>query len=171
MKTLNTILLALICLFYSCTQQSPKVPAAPPADSTRTAATPTVKPSDTVAQVKVKVKVKNKDNTDELYARSRRSCPVVVKKCYLVTDINGSRAIVVTMQNNAPKKMSAVKVVWTVFNRSGKTLGIANGMAKKALARGRTASYSWAVNMHSSARAKAFIYSIRYQDGSVWKVE
>lgn len=168
MKTLNTILLAFLCLIYSCTQPVQKTSAAKPAaDTAKVLAKVVIKKSpEKVIRAK-----RAKTSLNDLYAKSKRTCPVLVKKCNIVVGGNGSRAIIVTLQNNTAKKIGAVKVSWIVYNRSGQQIGNSSGMAKKEVARGRSASYSWDIYAHNGTLAKAFVYNIHYKDGSMWKVE
>ena len=167
-KTFTTILLASLCLFYSCKQSEQKAATVPVADTTHITAKVAKKDTDTVAAIH---RPKNVVNVEALYLKSRRTCPATIRKCSVVTDISGSRAIIVNLQNTTNKKIGAVKVWWIVYNRSGKMVGNSNGMAKKELARGKSASYSWGINANKGSTAKAFVYIIRYGDGSSWKVD
>jgi len=166
-KTFTAILLASFCLFYSCKQSEQKATAVPNVDTAHITAKVAKKDTDTVAVQHPKYLV----NVEALYLKSRRTCPATIRKCSVVTDISGSRAIIVNLQNTTDKKIGAVKVWWIVYNKSGKMVGNSNGMAKKALARGKSASYSWAINANKNSTAKAFVYIIRYGDGSSWKVD
>ena len=164
-KTFTAILLASFCLFYSCKQSEQKAATVPAVDTTHITAKVAKKDTDTVRKPKYVV------NVEALYLKSRRTCPATIRKCSVVTDISGSRAIIVNLQNTTTKKIGAVKVWWIVYNKSGKMVGNSNGMAKKALARGKSASYSWGINANKGSTAKAFVYIIRYGDGSSWKVD
>jgi hypothetical protein len=173
MRTLTTILLASVCLLYSCRQSDkPAKPAAHAADSTKSAKDTTAKTPDQATKKDSNIVVHHRhENPEDLYAKSRLSCPVIVKKCSIVTSRGGLKDVVVTIQNNAVKKISTIKIAWILYNKSGKKLDYSNGMAKKEVARGRSASYSWDIDTRKATKAKAFVYSIRYKDGTTWKVE
>lgn len=170
MKTnFTTILFAVLCLCYSCKSPVPTVRSV-------AAARDTIKIHDTVTVIKkttdtvAKAKAVQADPED-LYAKSKSSCPVSLKKCSLVNGRAGLKDIIVSLQNRTSKKISMVKIGWLIYNRSGKRVGYSTGLAKKEVAKGKSASYSWDVDTHAAFRAKAFICSLRYKDGSRWAVE
>lgn len=170
MKTLNTILLALLCLCYSCNQPAPNAALKRKADSADLAA----RANKMAAEI-----VKRKEDSaahakdGEAATQPRRNygpCPVTVKKCSLVADGHGGKALIVSLKNSSGKKIDMVHLSWTVYNKQGNAIGSSNGKAKKALAVGKTAGFSWPVNAPNAIRAKASVYGLRFKDGSVWMV-
>jgi hypothetical protein len=165
MKTLNTILLALLCLFYSCKQPVPVTAKRSTADSLEIEAK-----AAKLAQEMVQHAKDSAANAKPAIAHVEKSygpCPAAVKECLISTDSHG-KSIIVTLKNNSKKKIDMVGISWTVYNKQGKKLGSSSGKAKKLLANGRSASYSWGINAETGTRAKASIYSIHYKDGTVW---
>jgi hypothetical protein len=165
--TLSTIIAALLCLSYSCTQPPHYTEAQRSADSLALQAK--------AAALAKQMLQHQKDSIAAAEAvRAKRSygpCPVAIKKCALAVQPNGSKAIIVTVKNVSSRKIDAVKLAWTVYNGKGERIGGSSGMAKKALLKGVTGSYAWAVNAHSGASAKASVAAIHYHDGSVWMAD
>jgi hypothetical protein len=108
---------------------------------------------------------------EELYTRSKRNCPVSLKKCSLVNGRAGLKGIIISLQNRTSRKIAMVKIGWLLYNKSGKRISYSTGLAKKEVSKGKSASYSWDIDTHAAFRAKAFICSLRYKDGSKWAVE
>ncbi len=172
MKTLNTILLGVLCLCYGCKQPEPDAALKRKADSLEiikkakalahemlmqrsqdsTLYVPPGKPSAAVVQPR----------------RNYGTCPVAIKKCTLVSDGHGGKALIVSLKNGSGKKIDMVHLAWTVYNRQGRAIGSSNGKAIKALAGGKTAGFAWPVNAPNGVRAKASVYGLRFKDGSVW---
>jgi hypothetical protein len=173
MKTLSTIfLVALLCLLYSCTQQSQKtvVIKRSAADSAEIMAKATRLANDMVQRAKDSLANAQAAAKPVVHARTVKSygpCPAMVKECLLVEDRNG-KAIIVTLKNNSTKKIDVIGVSWVVYNKHGERIGSSSGKAKKVLAKGKSGSYSWGINAASGTHAKASVYSIHYKDGSVW---
>ncbi|HTD98467.1 MAG TPA: FxLYD domain-containing protein [Mucilaginibacter sp.] len=168
MKTLNTILLALLCLFYSCKQPVPATAKRSTADSLEIVAKATKLAQEMVQRAKDSVANTQPGKAATVHIeKSYGPCPAAVKECLITTDSHG-KSIIVTLKNNSKKKIDMVGVSWTVYNKQGKKLGSSSGKARKLLANGRSASYSWGINAETGTRAKASIYSIHYKDGTVW---
>jgi hypothetical protein len=173
MKPTITILAAALCLFYSCKQATPDAALKRKADSldivtkaNKLAREMLKRAEDSAANVR-----RAKESAAGALSKPMRTfgpCLAVIKTCSVITDGHGSKAIIVTLKNNSTKKIDAVRIAWTVYNKAGKAIGSSRGMAKKALARGRSASYSWGINAANGTRAKASIAGIHYHDGSVW---
>jgi len=175
MKTFNTILPALLCfcLFFSC-KQPPQPDAALKrrADSVELQAKAAKMALEMLQRAKDSIANARGAENHEAAARPEKSygpCPAVVRTCAVVSDLRGGKAIVVTLKNNSSKKIDAVKLGWTVFNKKDQKLGASSGMAKKDLAKGRTASYSWGINAPTGTRGKATIVYLHFKDGSIWK--
>jgi hypothetical protein len=94
---------------------------------------------------------------------------VSIKTCSIVSDRSG-KSVIVTLKNISSKKIDAVRIAWTVYNKAGRAIGGSKGSAKKALAKGQSSSYAWGINAPSGTRAKASVAGIHYHDGSVWAV-
>lgn len=157
---------ALLCFTFSCSQPPTNTEAKRRADSLAIA-----HKADSLAKLMLQ---HQKDSLAKLQAVRPRHhygpCPVSVKTCALVGS-GAAKAIVVTIKNNSAKKIAAVKLGWTVFNHKNQRLGSSAGMAKRALAKGGSGSYSWGVNAESGTRAIASVASIHYADGSVWMAD
>jgi hypothetical protein len=157
----------LLCFTFSCSQPPRNTEAKRRADSLAIA-----HKADSLAKLMLQQK---QDSLAKAQAAARRKhhygpCPVSVKTCALVGSGAG-KAIVVTIKNISAKRIAAVKLAWTVFNRKNQRLGSSAGMAKKLLAKGSVGSYSWGVNAESGTRAIASVASIHYADGSVWMAD
>jgi len=167
-KILTTIAGAvLLCFTFSCSQPPHNTDAKRKADSLAIA-----RKADSLAKLMVQQK---QDSLAKVQAAIKRRhhygpCLVSVKTCALVGS-GAAKAIVVTIKNNSAKKIAAVKLAWTVFNRKNQRLGSSAGMAKRDLTKGGTGSYSWGVNAESGTRAIASVASIHYADGSVWMAD
>lgn len=166
MKALNTILLALLCLLYSCTEPAKHDNKRSAADSAEIVAKATKMANDMVQRAK--------DSAAQAQAvkpvqpaKSYGPCPAAVKECVLVEDRHG-KSIVVKVKNNSAKKIDVIGVSWVVFNKRNQRIGSSSGKAKKVLAKGKLGSYAWGINAASGTHAKASVYSIHYKDGSVW---
>jgi hypothetical protein len=167
-KILTTITgAALLCFTFSCSQPPRNTGAKREAESLAIA-----RKADSLARLMLQQK---QDSLAKVQATVKRRhnygpCPVIVKTCALVGS-GAAKAIVVTIKNNSAKKIAAVKLGWTVFNRKNQKLGSSAGMAKRALTTGGIGSYSWGVNAESGTRAIASVASIHYADGSVWMAD
>lgn len=166
MKTFNTILLALLCLCFSCKQTEP-------AKQQHTAAADSAEIATKAAQLAQQMVQRAKDSmaiaqaVKPLKVKSYGPCPAKVKKC-LIANNGGSKAIVVTVKNTSNKKIDMIGVAWVVYNKKHQRLGSSSGKAKKVLPGGGSASYSWGINAEIGTNATASVYSIHYHDGSVW---
>jgi len=164
--------MALLCAFYSCSTPPNNTAAQRTKDSLALQAKATA-----LAKQMMQHEKDSLAHADSL-ARKRAAvvhknygpCPVSVKSCSLVSDHSG-KSVVVTLKNNSSRKIDAVRIRWTVYNKAGKAIGGSNGMARKALARGKTNSYAWGINAPSGTRAKASVAGISYHDGSIWAAE
>lgn len=171
-RTLTTISMALLCAFYSCSTPPNNTAAQRTKDSIALQAKATA-----LAKQMMQHEKDSLAHADSL-ARKRAAvvhknygpCPVSVKSCSLVSDHSG-KSVVVTLKNNSSRKIDAVRIRWTVYNKSGKAIGGSRGSAKKALARGKSGSYAWGINAPSGTRAKASVAGISYHDGSIWAAE
>jgi hypothetical protein len=165
-RTLTTISMALLCLFYSC--------SAPPNNTAMQRRADSLALQAKAAAMAKQMMQHEKDSLARAEAaRVRHSygpCPVSIKTCNVVSDHNG-KAVIVTLKNISSKKIDAVRIAWTVYNKAGKAIGGSKGSAKKALARGQSSSYAWGINAPSGTRAKASVAGIRYTDGSVWAAQ
>jgi hypothetical protein len=165
--TLTTVIAALLCLAYSCTQPPHDTEAKRRADSLALQAK--------AAELAKQMLQHHEDSIAQAKAASLRRiygpCPVAIKTCLLVGQSNGAKAIVVTVKNVSSRKIDAVKLAWTVYNGKGERIGRSSGMAKKQLQKGLTGSYSWAVNAKTGIRAKASVAVIHYHDGSFWMAD
>ncbi|MFI5160668.1 MAG: hypothetical protein ACHQHN_05290 [Sphingobacteriales bacterium] len=166
MKTFNTIAFMSLCLLYACTEPHPNTALQRKADSLDLV----TKANKLAAEI-----VKRHD--DSIAAAQRAEvhvhkdygpCPVALKKCQLVADGHGGKALVVSVRNASGKKIDMVHLAWTVYNKQGKVIGGSNGKAKKLLAAGKSAGYSWPVNAASGTRATASVAGLHFNDGSVW---
>ena len=171
-KTLTTISMALLCAFYSCSTPPNNTAAKRRADSLALQAK--------AAAMAKQMMQHEKDSLAHADSLARRHadahaaihknygpCPVSIKTCSVVTDRNG-KAVIVTLKNISSKKIDAVRIAWTVYNKAGKVIGGSKGSAKKVLAKGQSSSYAWGINAPSGTRAKASVAGIHYHDGSVW---
>lgn len=166
MKTLNTILLAGLCLFYSCTPPDKK------SAHQRSAADSLEIVAKATQLAKVMLQHAKDSAAKAQAAQIKRNryygpCPAAIKECQVSTDRHG-KSIIVTLKNNSAKKIAVVGIQWVVYNKAGKRLGASSGKAKKPLAGGHSASYAWGINAATGTHAKASVYSILYKDGSVW---
>jgi len=174
-----TIIAALVCLLSACSQPAPDAALKRKADSLEILAKATK-----MARQMVKMK-RSEDSVayvapDSLTAAVPKPkivhnygpCPVTIKKCAVVNDLRGNgKAIVVHLKNISSKKIASVKLAWTVYNKKDERIGSSTGMAKKDLAKGKTASYSWGINAPSGIRGKATVAAIKYKDGTEWRAE
>ena len=167
-RTLTTIS-ALLCLTYSCTTPPNNTAAKRRADSLALQAKASALAKQMIQHEKDSLA--HADSLARLHTvvvhKNYGPCPVSIKTCSLVSDHSG-KSVIVTLENISSKKIDAVRIAWTVYNKSGKAIGGSRGMAKKALPRGKTSSYAWGINAPSGTRAKASVAGIRYTDGSVW---
>ena len=136
MRNLTAIILASLCLFYSCKQSSSSNTTAKRIDTVYLPAKTTAKAPDTLKADSLKpVAAKSPSmDIDALYAKSKLSCPVTVRKCSIASLGHGSKAVIVTLYNNTTRKISALKIWWIVYNKTGKQIGNSSGMAKKEVA-------------------------------------
>jgi hypothetical protein len=170
-KTLNTIALALLCLLYSCTEPTPNAALKRKADSldlalkaNKLAAGIVKRRDDSIAAAK-----HAQDSLAEAHPhKDYGPCPVTLRKCSLVADGHGGKALVVSVKNASGRKIDMVHLAWTVYNKQGKVIGSSNGKAKKLLANGKSAGYSWPVNAPNGKRATASVAGLHFADGSVW---
>ena len=167
-KTFTMITLASLCLLYSCTEPTPNAALKRKADSLDLA----LKANKLAAEI-VKRKEDSaahaKDSVAEAHPhKDYGPCPVSLKKCSLVADGHGGKAIVVSVKNASGRKIDMVHLAWTVYNKQGKVIGSSNGKAKKLLAAGKSAGYSWPVNAPNGKRATASVAGLHFADGSVW---
>jgi len=165
--TLTTIIAALLCLAYSCTQ--------PPHDTEAKRRADSLALQTKAAELAKQILQHQKDSLAQAQAtrvkRSYGPCPVAIKKCTLASQSDGSKAIIVTVKNVSARKIDAVKLAWSVYNNKGERIGGSSGMAKRQLQKGLTGSYSWVVNARSGIRARASVAMIHYHDGSVWMAD
>ncbi|MGZ3812351.1 MAG: FxLYD domain-containing protein [Mucilaginibacter sp.] len=169
MKTLTTtIFAALLCLFYSCKQADRSTAKRSAADSLEIQAKATQLAQQMMQRAKDSL-AKAKPVATTHKVKSYGPCPAVVKKCSVVNDVRGTKAILVTLKNNSGKRIDAVRIAWVVYNKQDKRIGGSSGMAKKELPKGKSTSYSWDINAPSGTHAKASVTTIHYKDGSVWK--
>src|SRR5579872_4513569 len=147
MKTLNTILLALLCLCYGCKQPKADAVLKRRADSL-----------DSVKKAKAHDKLMQSAQDSTLYVPPAKGgaakvqprhnygpCPVAIKKCTLISDGHGGKALVVSLKNGSGKRIDMVHLAWTVYNKQGRAIGSSNGKAIKTLAVGKTAGFAWPV--------------------------
>src|ERR1700744_32318 len=159
--TLTTIA-ALLCLAWSCTTPPSNTAAQRRADSLALQAK-------AAAMAKEMLKhqqdsLAHADSLAKLHAAPHKNygpCPVSIKKCSVVTDNHG-KSVIVTLKNISSRKIDAVRIAWTVYNKAGKAIGGSNGMAKKALAQGKSSSYSWGINAPNGISARASVAGIHY---------
>jgi hypothetical protein len=169
-KTLNTVALALLCLCYACTEPTPNAALKRKADSADLAARANKMAAEIVKR-KEDSAAHAKDSLAALQPRRNYGpCPVAVKKCTLISDGHGGKALIVSLKNSSGKKIDMVHLAWTVYNKQGNAIGSSNGKAKKPLAGGKTAGFSWPVNAPNGIRATASVYGLHFKDGSVWMV-
>jgi hypothetical protein len=173
-RTLTTISMALLCAFYSCSTPPNNTAAKRRVDSLALQAKALAMAKQMMQHQKDSLA--HADSLALRHAAARAAihknygpCPVSVKSCAVVSDHHG-KSVIVTLKNISSRKIDAVRIAWTVYNKSGKAIGGSKGSAKKALARGKTSSYAWGINAPSGTRAKASVAGIRYTDGSVWAV-
>jgi len=165
-KTFTIITLASLCLLYSCTEPKPNAALQRKADSldlvtkaNKMAAEIVKRRDDSIAAAK---------STEIHIHKDYGPCPVSLKKCSLVADGHGGKALVISVKNASRKKIDMVHLAWTVYNKQGKVIGGSNGKAKKLLAAGKSAGYSWPVNAPNGKRATASVAGLHFADGSVW---
>lgn len=167
-KTALTTIAAALCLLFSCTQPPHDTAAKRRADSLALQAKAAALAKQMMQHEKDSLA--HADSLARMHAVVHRNygpCPVAIKTCSVVSDRSG-KAVIVTLKNISSKKIDAVRISWTVYNKAGKAIGGSRGMAKKALAGGKSGSYAWGINAPSGIRAKASVAGIHYHDGSVW---
>src|SRR5437588_8721565 len=137
MKTLNTILLGVFCLCYGCKQPVPNAALKRKADSLEI-----IKKAKALAREMLMQR--SQDST--LYVPPGKPgaaivqprhnygpCPVAIKKCTLISDGHGGKALIVSLKNGSGKKIDMVHLSWTVYNKQGRAIGNTTGKANKML--------------------------------------
>src|ERR1700749_971654 len=118
MKTLNTILLALLCLLYSCSQPPKSKAMASTGDSAEIVAKATKMANEMMQRAKDSAAKAQAAVKPVRPAKSYGPCPATVKECLIVEDRHG-KAIIVKLINNSAKKIDVIGVSWVVFNKHG----------------------------------------------------
>src|SRR5258708_6211300 len=96
MKTLNTITLALLCLCYSCSQPTPNAALKRKADSLDIIAKANKMAQQIIQRSKDSAANAQRAHDSQAAAQPRRNygpCPVAVKKCLLISDGHGGKAL------------------------------------------------------------------------------
>lgn len=107
---------------------------------------------------------------DDNYKKSIKNCPVKIDTSYIFTGEYSNLNIAVSIKNSTSKTIDGIKVSWDLYNNFDEYLADDGGITQKILLPGKKEEYSWRLSESTATKAKPYIYSIHYSDGTVWNL-
>lgn len=161
MKTFFTLCLASLCIIlYGCGSEPTQEVAMTHEDTLR-------KYYGSVADKVYEIEHSPEHQLDEAIKRA----PVIVKTAYIRKDEYGGADIVISVRNKTNKKVNGIKVSWALYDNFNSKIETKEGISQSVLPSKSSDSYSWPLYSTRATRAKAYVYSVHFTDGSGWTAQ